>query len=278
MRRLFMLTATAIAILVRAAPGAHATDGSTFSSTPNSGDSLFGYHVYGTETNNRGFVLDYDSTGNLGWSLGLERTFGDLYLYNYNYYSGGVLSAANNTPFRLRGDTGQIELGTSIGHPISSNQLNVTAGRDTAPVIALDGLGISINGIQSSINLTQRGNPATIRRTAVTFGTPTSGFQIGTDSAGIGTNDWYLKNLTTGTVPLEMWYGNNVLNIGYGANVTGTLTVSGALTHTGSTLGFYNAAPITKPVVTGCRSDGTALQSLLQALQSQGLIVNSTTP
>ena len=88
-----------------------------------------------------------------------------------------------------------------------------------------------------------------------------------------------LKNLTTGAVPLEMWSGNNVLNIGCGAYVTGTLTVSGALAHTaGSTLGFYGATPVSRPSVTGCRSDGTALQSLLQALQSQGLIVNNTTP
>ena len=62
------------------------------------------------------------------------------------------------------------------------------------------------------------------------------------------------------------------------ANPDDSLTINYGLAHKGSTLGFYNATPVTKPVVTGCRSDGTALQSLLQALQAQGLIVNSTTP
>ena len=68
------------------------------------------------------------------------------------------------------------------------------------------------------------------------------------------------------------------LSINYGATVVGTLRATGALQHTGTTLGFYNTTPVTKPIITGCRSDGSALQNLLNALQSQGLITNSTTP
>lgn len=43
-------------------------------------------------------------------------------------------------------------------------------------------------------------------------------------------------------------------------------------------MGFFGSAPITRPVVIGLRSDGTALDSLLQALHSLGLISDLTTP
>src|SRR4030088_1994595 len=101
--------------------------------------------------------------------MGMERGTGDFFLYSR-------LSNPIGGQFRLRGDTGQVELGMAVSHPISTNQLNITAGRDSTPIVALDGLGISTNGLQSSINLTQRGNNTATRRTAVTFGTPTSGF------------------------------------------------------------------------------------------------------
>lgn len=40
--------------------------------------------------------------------------------------------------------------------------------------------------------------------------------------------------------------------------------------------GFYGATPVAKPEVTGSRSDGTALASLLTALETLGLITDST--
>lgn len=46
---------------------------------------------------------------------------------------------------------------------------------------------------------------------------------------------------------------------------------------TANQVGFYGAAPVAKPTVTGSRADGTALQSLLTALATLGLITNSTT-
>lgn len=41
--------------------------------------------------------------------------------------------------------------------------------------------------------------------------------------------------------------------------------------------GFYGATPVAKPEVTGSRSDGTALASLLTALETLGLITDSST-
>jgi len=42
-------------------------------------------------------------------------------------------------------------------------------------------------------------------------------------------------------------------------------------------IGFYGAAPIAKPTVTGSRGNNDALTSLLTHLQNLGLIVDSTT-
>ncbi|MFE3762260.1 hypothetical protein ACFXPI_10905 [Streptomyces sp. NPDC059104] len=47
--------------------------------------------------------------------------------------------------------------------------------------------------------------------------------------------------------------------------------------HMGSTLGFYGATAVTKPVVTGAKGGNAALASLLTALATLGLITDSTT-
>jgi hypothetical protein len=56
----------------------------------------------------------------------------------------------------------------------------------------------------------------------------------------------------------------------------GDTFVHGALTHKGSTAGFYNTAPVSKPTVTGSRGANAALASLLSALASQGLVTDSS--
>lgn len=58
---------------------------------------------------------------------------------------------------------------------------------------------------------------------------------------------------------------------------TGNATFGAALAHQGSTLGFYNTAPVTKPAVSGA-GNTNALTSLLAALVSQGLISSTATP
>lgn len=55
------------------------------------------------------------------------------------------------------------------------------------------------------------------------------------------------------------------------------LRADGTLQHTGSAAGFFGVAPAARPTVTGSRADGTALASLLSALNSLGLIQNNTT-
>lgn len=51
----------------------------------------------------------------------------------------------------------------------------------------------------------------------------------------------------------------------------------GGHTLTGTTAGFFGAAPVSRPAVTGSRSDGTALASFLAALDTLGLIDDQTT-
>ncbi|MEU1134925.1 hypothetical protein ABZ383_34570 [Streptomyces sp. NPDC005900] len=55
------------------------------------------------------------------------------------------------------------------------------------------------------------------------------------------------------------------------------LVVSLMLRHLGATLGFYGAAAVSKPAVTGSRGGNAALASLLTALAQLGLITDSTT-
>ena len=65
--------------------------------------------------------------------------------------------------------------------------------------------------------------------------------------------------------------GSNLMQI------NGGLSVAGNLRHSGTSLGFYSATAIAKPTVTGSRSGGAALVSLLSALSSLGLITDTTT-
>lgn len=59
--------------------------------------------------------------------------------------------------------------------------------------------------------------------------------------------------------------------------VLGDTNIDGQLIHTGSAAGFYNAAPIAKPTVTGSKGGNAALASLLTALANLGLITDSST-
>lgn len=53
--------------------------------------------------------------------------------------------------------------------------------------------------------------------------------------------------------------------------------INGDLNHDGTNIGFYGVAPVARPDVTGSRGGNVALQNLLTALASQGLITDSTT-
>jgi hypothetical protein len=276
MNKHLLMTALAAALATCLAPLAHAADGSGFVGTFNPGDSLFGYHTYGTDSNPRGFVWDYnDSTNaNLGWSFGLERTHGDLYLYNYNTVNSGTITASNNYPLRLRGDTGQLELGPSstLTHPTSPFQLGISAGTATAPLI---GMGVGVWGNAGGLYLYQNQTTPLLKRTSINF---YNVYLMGTDSAQNNTADWWLWNAGTGHFVMTA-NANDSLSVNYGATVAGTTTLTGPVQLTaGSPVGFYGTSPQSQPAILGCRSSGAALANVLNKLSAMGLIIDQTTP
>ena len=58
--------------------------------------------------------------------------------------------------------------------------------------------------------------------------------------------------------------------------VNGAMTMKGALDHDGTTVGFYNTAPVAKPTISGSKAGNAALASLLTQLAALGLITDST--
>ena len=58
---------------------------------------------------------------------------------------------------------------------------------------------------------------------------------------------------------------------------SGTTEIKLALAHQGSTLGFYNTTPTTKPTITGSRGGNDALADRLTKLAGLGLLTDSTT-
>ena len=123
-------------------------------------------------------------------------------------------------------------------------------------------------------------------------------FVLGTDMNKANVADFFLQDVTAQganhyplTVSPAASSTPDLVTLGYGATINGTATVNGTtsllgaattiantLQHTGNQLAFYNSAPVTQQTVTGCRSDGTALASLLTALKNLGLIKDQTTP
>jgi hypothetical protein len=165
--------------------------------------------------------------------------------------------------FRMRPDTGQIDVGPIVGHPVTQNQFNVTAGTPEAP---LDGVGVGSYGNRSGVYLYQKSEETL--RTKINFNRV---FQIGTDSSQGGTPDLWVHNVRTGRLPVVVSPTDEV-TLGFGARIGGTFQ------HVGRGVGFNGAKPLPKPVITGSRSDGTALAQLLSRLDAMGLIVNNSTP
>lgn len=71
-------------------------------------------------------------------------------------------------------------------------------------------------------------------------------------------------------------FQNGPLNISALDLITDTTTGTKIGTAAGQKIGFWNAAPVIQPVVTGSRAGGAALVSLLTQLATAGLIVDNT--
>ncbi len=87
---------------------------------------------------------------------------------------------------------------------------------------------------------------------------------LGTDLAHNGGTDLFLHNSQTNHATITV-------------SPDDVIGLAGTLQHQGSQAGFFGAAPVTQPVVTGSWSDGSAARSLCQALARLGLIQDQTT-
>ena len=71
---------------------------------------------------------------------------------------------------------------------------------------------------------------------------------------------------------IKMTYGSPMTT-----KVYGTLEIEGNLNHDGNSVGFYATTPAVQQDITGSRGSNAALASLLTALETIGLITDSTT-
>jgi hypothetical protein len=288
MKQLLALATLTAALAAPAASYADATSTFATNGTTATSSGMRGYRISrpASEAFPLGISLETDNSPVFDLSLRSSNT--EFGLFSYQLTS---------TVLRVRNDTGQIALGRSVGTPGSGAHLTLDGGSSSAP---LDGLKINNWGDYSGLVLGQQNSTTTWRtklRLGVTADPNSAAFEIGTDSTNTKTPDWYLQNVKSGHRPITVSdLDADLVKINYGATITGGLTlngaatlnspatlnsgatIAGALQHTGSTLGFYNHATTTKPVITGCRSDGTALANLLTALKNMGLIDDQTTP
>jgi hypothetical protein len=91
-----------------------------------------------------------------------------------------------------------------------------------------------------------------------------------------------LQVLTSSAAIFGLGSGNQIqLSPGSTSGLAGTIVSGGTgglrILNAGSPLGFLGATPITKPTVTGTRSNAAALASLLTSLASYGLVTDSST-
>jgi hypothetical protein len=93
---------------------------------------------------------------------------------------------------------------------------------------------------------------------------------VGTSGVSLNGGNFYAGTDNTYDIGLTSSLRFRDLNLGRNAVVGGTLKVTG-------NVGFYGTTPAAKPTVSGSRTDGSALASLLTALAGLGLITDSTT-
>jgi len=84
---------------------------------------------------------------------------------------------------------------------------------------------------------------------------------------------WWRNQANTADLNMLQSSGTDQFLIGNNAT---EILLKADTVHEGNRLGFYSAAPIFKPTVSGSRSGNAALASLLTALATMGLITDST--
>lgn len=232
----------------------------TFTNVTNINSGLRGLHLNRPVTEGTPHGISFDISGTPTWEIGSDAATvanPDAVLCYSHLLQADTL--------RIRLDTGQTILGRVVGQPpLGGPQLGIEGGNAGNPV---DVLSLTTqSATKYCLQLLSGVNPATSKRVKIVFqAQSTTGFQMGTDSANNGTNDFWLSNNATGTFPLLVSAADAV-----------TIGASGGSVKVVGNVGFYNTTPVAKPTVSGSRSANAALASLLTALASQGLITDSS--
>lgn len=175
---------------------------------------------------------------------------------------------------RVVRSTGNVDIGTS------------TVGRLTVG-------SATLNPRKMYVEDTAATNNAFMVKATVT-GTATSAiFAIESSATGKRVFDYRVTNDAVSRLRLDTsaGAGSGTLTFGDGATADTNLyrsaaatlatdnsfTVGATLRHLGTSAGFYGAAAVTKPSITGSRGGNAALASLLTSLATLGLITDSTT-
>lgn len=182
---------------------------------------------------------DAESTGNVGSHFAIER-----------YDDTGTLI---DVPFKINRTTGQILLaqGVSVTSPT------------TAAVFTRSTNGTVVQGSITASGATSSVYTAVAPSTAKAFQAQQSADTSARYSVDVnGRIEWGSGAATRDTFLYR--------------NGAGILKTDGAIA-IGGNVGFYGTTPTTKPTVTGSKSGGAALTSLISALVSLGLITDTTT-
>lgn len=193
-----------------------------------------------------GFIFEQSETPI--WCQGLDIT------QDYPGFPDLVLAYTPSTQsdnLRLRSDDARMVLGPRIGHPVMPFQLEIDAG---TPTEALGGLFVSTTADAFGLYMENR-TPGDLRDTISLQNL----FFLQTDTTQNGTGDFWLYN---GQSSSPVFY----------------VTPANAFTLSASQEGFYGAQPVSRPIVSGSWSDGSAAKSMLAALVRLGLVQDQTTP
>ena len=173
----------------------------------------------------------------------------------------------------------QVANGTTVQNYIKC--VDLTTGLSQATLFTLDATGQQVTFMRNVLGGTT-GNLITTRSMNAYDGAGSNRDEVreqlvrNATGTTYATAEWRIQrvvdNATIGS-GISMWYdavqGWGVSLVANGARLM-TATSAGYM-------GFYSAAPIAKPTVTGSKGGNAALTSLLSALNNQGLLTDSST-
>lgn len=240
--------------LLLASTTARADFSYTVNTDPLNNEGLAGLHLGRASTDHFAHGISWDIDGLPFWQTGLDQTLD----YSYPGVSPTPpdLVLAYRCRFltdslRMRWDDARLELGPRVGHPTLPFQFAISAGTPDRP---LGGLGIGTYSYQYGLYLYNR--DGRIKRNTISLQN-LFGFQ--TDTRSVGYGDFQMFNYQAGAPVF-------------------TVDPTNRLTFTAGQTGFFGAAPVSRPLIAGSWSDGTAVKSVLQALVQLGLVQDGTTP